>query len=440
MRRTHKLMTLFALILSCSGSLGHSADETPIQLDPPLRTTLRVHQRSTPLRGEITAWTYGAFWVLRDGGLTPVRTGWDVLEAGKVFELMRRIIDRDDADGRLRLGIELLRLNEPGLARRAFQTAERADPGLAETIERAIEAHRTGGDPALALVRSDPMATAAAAPGPETTNQRPGQIADPSTRASSRTERMELPFERFETEHFLVLVQEGGILAENLAIILERIYTEFASALGLGEGGSFFKNKCVCYLFTDSADFRRLAGQFRGGDDPDSNMNDRSYFIRTEERGLVELGFMQSDEIASTWEFQMFRDAAHAILDHHGSDRRLPLWVETGLIRHVELNIKPDGVSERKQVEWAAEYSRHNSVAVFIRRSVDKFDSFSADSVVVSHFLVRSLLVQKPVEFTDWVRRIKAGEDWEPAMKNSMAFDADALGRWFEAQLGVEQP
>ncbi|MCB9848601.1 MAG: hypothetical protein H6814_09330 [Phycisphaeraceae bacterium] len=449
---SHKLLRRLLLSIGflgcCLGAPGpatgqssaSATSEAVTDLVRPIRASLRVEGRSTPLRGQVTAWSFGAFWIVRDGGQTPVRVDWRDLNADQVYSMMRQALARDDARGYLELGATLLSIDETDIASRALQVAARLQPELDGIIGRLLEAHASGADPLALLAEDVALATPPSEPERSGAAPDPGLDQDPSTdpneRATARTAEMSTPFARVESEHFLTLMQPCGLEAQSFSSMLEQTYTGFAGVLGLGEGERFFDAKCVCYVLGDSDDYRGLAKQFNRTPNADRGQ-ERMTFLFVDDGAVVEMGFYDQEQLASVWQYQMYLDVARAIIDRHDNARRLPLWLEQGLTRYVWILQSPGSASERQQFRRAREYCKFNSVAVFIRRNVEKFDALSNQSLAVSHLLVQALIAQKPEEFKTWIRMIKAGDDWERSLEECMGFDVDTLGAWFEQQLGI---
>ena len=454
------------LILSCllttitCGALAGTPDEdrAPVQLKRPIQTSLRVEGRSTPLRGEITAWTYGAFWVLRQGGSAPMRIGWDEIPPIRVYEIARRLVDRKDADANLRLGIEMLRLDEIKAARRAFRIAEKVDPELGATVTRAIDLSLEGKDPALALTQGDPEPKATgvadddpdlqpASPADETKAKRgltPWVLPGPKEREEKierqRRFAMTAGYERgdnrrrlFETDHFIMATDLDEKSMKRWGGQLEIMYATMLDTLSLPPETEMYSGKCMVFVFGSRDAYLTFERRAMGYD---ASRTGGLCHYRGEN---VIMAFYQRGSDAD-FQSVLIHESVHGLMYRYRSPASLPTWANEGLSDYIAGRLTPDSNEPRENWNKAKNYVlRRLDPMEIMRQSYRDGTWYNEFSYPVSHMLVRFLIRYKAPEFKLWIDDIKAGVGWETAMQDRFGVDAQTLARGFADEIRSEK-
>jgi len=461
-----RLFVVIAALVVGGVTPTHASENPPSELAQPIRVTLRLEGRHTPLRGEITAWTFGAFRVLGDGGAHPIDCSWNRIDADKVFQIMRRILGREDARGYLRLGIEMLRLDEPRLAGRALTFASRLDKKYEQLSARAIEIWEDGGDPGAVILEEAENEVRPAAPEaqnrqePDSRGKRSGPSPVDDAEAAAGAVRWQpledearlraIEMQRrfvltaghevgdnkrriYETDHFIMATDLDERSMRRWGERLEEMYATMIEMFGLQPDSDLYAGKCMVFVF-GSRDafikFERIAMNY------DASRSGGVCHYRGHD---VILAFYRKGSEA---EFQsvLIHESTHGFLYRYHSPSRLPTWANEGLADYIAGHLTPASHEPREHWNHAKSFIlRNQDPSEIMSQSYRDGTWFTEDSYPVSHMLVRFLLKYKPAEFRAWIDDIKAGAEWRQAMTDHFGVDAETIARGFADDIRSER-
>jgi len=453
MRKLSCLLVL-ALLLVLVIVPSVSGENEPIQLDRPLRITLKVEGRNTPLRGEITSWSFGDFWVQREGKAAPMRVPWLKLQPRKVYETARRLIDRDDAQGYLNLGIEMLILDEATLAQRSFASAKKNDSKTALIASKATELYESGGDPRDATARTedepegagdspvqrpsqidDSQAESGATPWPEMTDEERAAATARLRRFAADTEVSRAgPLEIYETEHYLLVTDLTEREMRLWGGQLEAMYETLLATMSMPRGINLFAGKCVIYIFAQRDAFLQFEEEVMNN--PDAGW--AAGFCH-QRGGDVFVAFYRQ---ANTAEFAgiLIHESVHGFMYRYRSPARLPTWANEGLADYVAGHLSTKSIRPMRHWMHAKQFIEIGGDPLRVMKLSYRDGSWPTDEAYpVSHMLVQFLLRYKAPEFKLWIDDIKNGADWETSMKERFGVDAETLAKGFADEIKSEK-
>ena len=449
------LMSLLALDVRADADSGE-----PIPLTRSLRVTFKVDGRKTPMRSRVTAWTYGAFWVVRDGSSQEIRLGWEQLKPEVVYETARRIIGRRDAMAYFRLGIEMLVLDDPKLAERAFNYSVRLESRLEELVEQTVERWNNGEDPRsmymVAKHHLEDQDRAATRDRTEHSDQAP---VDRSQAVKGATpwkplgvEEREEAIKRqrhfvqtagygpgdnrrrvYETENFIMATDLDEASMRRWGDQLEVMYDTMLRTLDLPEDTRLYAGKAMVFVFGAREAFINFEMRAMGYD---ARRAGGVCHYRGED---VILAFFRRGSDA---EFQsvLVHESVHGFLYRYRSPAGLPTWASEGLADYIAGYLTPASHEPRDHWNHAKNYAiRGNDPMEIMRQSYRNGTWYTRDSYPVSHMLVRFLLQYKGPEFKLWIDDIKGGANWELAMVNRFGVDAETLAKGFVEEIKSER-
>lgn len=453
-------MPAVILLVSTAG-----AGEVRTELTEPVRVSLSVKDRSTPLRGEVTAWAFGAFWVVRDGGQTPVRIGWDEIGARDVYNTARRIIDRNNATDYFRLGIEMLVLEDRAIAQRAFDYAVRKEESLLADTERAVALWEAGDDPRGAydamLSRTGPDPIKEGAPGERDTEENRFQAPTPEDDAQAKkgfepwkplgAEERERAIEVqrqyaatagyargdnlrriAETEHFIMATDLSEHEMRRWSDQLEVMYSMMLGMFHLPESTALYAGKCNVFVFGDRQAY----------------LNFEKHAMGLNAAGTGGICHYRGEDVVIAFyryggdaEFQsvLIHESVHGFMYRYRTPGRLPTWASEGLAEYIAGYLTPASNEPREQWTRAKNFvnQRKNPCGVmenfFASENRTVYESYA-----LSHMLVRFLLRYKPAEFKLWLDDIKAGVAWERSMLARFGIDSTRLSEGFAGEIKSE--
>jgi hypothetical protein len=460
MRMILKLLVLAVLGAIPAQASGQTFDRDlePARLEEPLRTTLLVAGRSAPIRGEITAWYFGGFWVQRRDDASLVRIEWDQLKANKVYETARRLIDREDAIGYLGLGIEMLRLDERRLADRAFAFSMRLEPNLKKDVEQAIGLSEKGEDPApvYAAAQGRLQEAPETPDGPDTRSPAPIEASqaksgiDPWEPLGDEERTQAIDAQRqfaqtagygvgdnkrrvYETDHFIVATDLDERAMRRWGDQLEVMYETMIMTLSLEKDADLYAGKCMVFIFGTRGAYLRFERKAMNYDAT------RSGGVCHYRGNDVILAFYRRGSDA---EFQsvLVHESVHGFLYRYRSPAGLPTWANEGLADYIAGHLTPASGEPREHWNHSKNFILQKKDPMDIMRQTYRNGTwYDDDSYPVSHMLVRFLLRYKPVEFKQWIDDIKAGAEWEEAMQRCFGVDAATLARGFADEIKSEK-
>lgn len=458
MRAQSRRIVLLCSLCLAAVAMGHAPAEERFEPDRPVRTSLRIEGRSTPLRGEIRQWAFGAFWVQRQGSDIALEIPWSDLQPKAVYETTRGMLGRDDADGYFRLGIEMLRLGDERLADRAFRFAQRQDGSLGEHIERAQSIHGDGGDPRDAYAEMIGSRESGAAGGAVDGGHLPPPMEDdagaikgatpwPALGAEAREQAIidqreyvrTAGFERgdperriHETDHFIVAADMSERDLRRWSATLETMYETMLETLELPKETDLYAGKCMVFLFNSRDSFMKFERVAMGID------ASRFGGLCHQRGNNVILSFYRW---GSDTEFQsvLVHESVHGVMYRYRTPAALPTWANEGLADYIAGRLTPE--SQEPREHWThvkAAIARGLDPMSIMEQSYRDGSWFTQDSYPTSHMLVRFLIKYKPREFKQWIDLIKAGKPWEGAMGEAFGIDADMLARGFVDEIRSE--
>lgn len=449
------LLLLLIALTPCSVALAHEEVFIP---DRPKRVTLRIEGRSTPLRGSVTRWAFGAFWVQREGSDVSLEIPWSKLQPRIAYETARGLIDRDDAIGYFRLGIEMLQLDDERLAERAFKYAIGKAPWIEEHTLHAKGFHGDGRDPGRAyrdmlhLVKQDAeeaLEAIANLPPPPVDDAQAVRGVEPwkalDVEAFERALELQREFVRttghergdpkrltHETDHFIIATDMTERDLMRWSQTLEEMYATMLDTLELPEGKNLFAGKAMVFLFGSREAFLKFEQVGMG-----VNANRAGGLCHYRGENVI-LSFYRWGSDAD-FQSVLVHESVHGVLYRYRTPASLPTWANEGLADYIAGRLTPDSNEPRQH--WT-----HVRAAIaggldpkeIMEQSYANGRWYTDDSYPTSHMLVRFLIKYKPREFKQWIDLIKAGKPWEDAMGEAFGIDADMLARGFVDEIRSE--
>ncbi len=453
-----------ALVLGAPLTPAARAQIAPTRaLDRPVPVVLRFALPGRePIRAEITQWSLDRVWVAPPGAARADARliGWDEVDAAQAFDILRRIMPRDDAGARLGLGARMLRRGEPALANRALADALRLDPSLQGAVDRVRAAAESGADPVGAIEEPAPPAPAPHEIGPpaegEPADPHPAGPADPGSEPSTERWPAETDEEQaaaaeeqraegqrmldefgqrttlFETQNFLLFADLPAREAERWAAQLDAMYATLLSTLEIPEGTRLFRGKCLVFIFRDRARYEAFSQEAFGFDAANA-----AGFFSPKGRVCRVVFFKPGDEqrFAST----LVHEAVHAFIYRYRSPAWLPTWANEGLADYVAGHLVLKSHEPPTHWQIARNFvAARGSVLEIMSQSYRDGSWPSEQSYPVSHMLVRFMLKHRAPQFKQWIDDIKDGKGWREAMLARFGVTPEALAEGFADDIRAE--
>lgn len=410
-------------------------------VDPPLRATIRPGAGDPPLAGRIASWDEAGFILRTDAGED--RTiAWRDLDARQAYELARRLIDTKDASDWLRVGVLMLRADEPALADRAFAVAARLDPATPLIADAARRAHAAGVDPGAALT-ADPDtlnttpdrsgANADAGPWPVLTEaQHAAEAARVRRRAQTMVSDAGLTLTPIDTGRFLLFTDLPEREAHAAGEQLERMYRSLLRTLELPADAELFQGRAVVFLLTSRDEFVRLEkGAF--GVDPNGaigmcHLRDADVFVVCH-RGEDETAFIST----------LVHETVHGFMYRYRTPGELPIWANEGLADYIAGFLLQQSQEPARHWTQAKSFVRSGGdPSTILFQSYDDGSWPTRDSYAVGHMLVRHLLRKDAQAMKRWIDAVKDGADWREALKDHFTLTPNQLADDFAASMTKE--
>jgi len=457
----HHKVAFVALALTLCGAIAVAGTDRA-ELASPLRLPAGIIESEDPGTGWLHAWDASVMVVGRRDGSGSLDVAWSTLDAKSSFEIARRLIDRQNAEHWVWLGLMMLEADERALAERAFGSARRLDGGLGGAIERALELHGAGENPGAAFeerVAPDaPSAEEQAAPERPRRGVRDGYAKeDASSDEPSRqwapidpgrivelTERVKqicaalqdgagVSLSLYETEHFLFYSDMSPGENRKWSGELDRMYQTLMRTLEIPEGTPMFLGKGPVFVFRERSDFIRFEQSAFG-------VNAARIAGVNHQRGghTFTVFFKGSNE--QEFNTVLIHETVHAFMYRYRSSYALPTWANEGLSDFIAGVLV--AYSKFPQDNW--QHSRN-----FIAKGGDPHEImgqtyrngrwFDENSYPVSHMLVRFMLKHKPRAFKLWIDDVKAGQAWEQALEARFNVTPERLADGFARDIMSER-
>lgn len=448
---------LLALVVGARAHAGSA-------LDDPVRVSFTFQDTGERARGELSAWDDFGFTFAPAGG-EAYEVSWRHIDSSSAYNIRRRLIDQEDADAWLRLGVLMLALDDARRAERAFGVAARRDRETAPVADRARSLHAQGKDPALALIDGqdeDAEESEGGAPGPAAGGEggpaRGAERPDDSKAERGSTpwptlteeehaeatrelrERAEgwlreagLQAHSFETEHYLLYSDLPEPEARRSARRLDDLYDTLCETLEIPRGTRLFRGRCVIFIFQDRRDF----------------IGFEAATFRTDARRAGGLCHMIGENVYVTFfkgntpqrfDSVLIHETTHAFMYRYKSPAALPTWANEGLADFVAGHLTPHSTEPQDHWQHARNFVMAGGDASEIMEQTYRNGKwFDENSYPVSHMLVRFMLKYKPRAFKDWIDDIKEGRDWERSMAVRFGVTKDVLAQGFADEMRSER-
>lgn len=414
-------------------------------VEPPMRATLRP-VGAAPVRGRIIAWD-GLGATLRDEQGDEHNFMWSKLDARQVYEIVRRLIDPQDADAWVRVGVLMLTLDrgrgdEARLADRAFAVAARLDPATALVADAARRAHANGGNPEDALGATPESLTTA--PDRSGANRGGGpwkelseaelavETARVRVKAQAIVRDSGLTLREIDAGEFILFTDLQDKDAAEAGAQLERMYRSLLRTLELPAGARLFQGKAVIFVLTDREQFVRLERQ---AFDIDPNgaigmchLRDADVFVVCH-KGVDHTAYMST----------LIHETVHGFMYRYKSPAELPIWANEGLADYIAGFLLTNSVEPSRHWSQAKAYVRAgNDPSDILSQAYEDGTWPARDSYAVSHMLVRHMLEKDARAMKRWIDDVKGGADWREALRDSFALTPSQLADDFASAMTKE--
>jgi hypothetical protein len=321
------------------------------------------------------------------------------------------------------LGAALLKVHDGGAwAERAFRRGLELDAAVAEKIEaartaaRAAEQHQIEQERTIEqqkLRTSSPEAVAwPADPWPELdADGRVDAIAELKADAARILRQAGIRLTPLETDHYLIYADLPPMGTARLATRLEDTYKTLAELLWLEEQGNRFWGKAVVFYFADADRFRLVEAESF-----DQLVARRVTAICHYDGPKV---FISLTGDPDTDEFYpaAVGAAVHGFLHRYRSPRRLPPWANEGLPAYIATKVSRNDLTDARRVR-GLDFIRaaHDVSALLLATYDDAWPGPDDAGPAVGALLVELMLLQRQGPFGAWIRGVKSGDDWQPAL------------------------
>lgn len=414
-------------------------------VEPPMRATIRPTD-GVAVRGKIVSWS-GQGLTLRDERGDEHAMAWGALDSRQVYEIVRRLIDHEDADAWVRVGVLMLTLAredgpETELADRAFGVATRLDPAKALVADAARRAHEAGGDPVHVLDATPESLTTAPdrsganaddGPWPELSE---AELAVETARVRAKAQAMVrdagLTLGQLDAGEFILFSDLEEKDAKEAGLQLERMYRSLLRTLELPAHARLFQGKAVVFLLTDREQFVHLEREAFGIDPNGAigmcHLRDADVFVVCH-KGTDDLAYMST----------LIHETVHGFMYRYQSPAELPIWANEGLADYIAGFLLTSSVEPGRHWSQAKAFVRNgNDPSDVLYQSYEDGTWPAKDSYAVSHMLVRHMLEKDSRAMKRWIDDIKRGADWREALRDAFALTPNQLADDFASAMTKE--
>jgi len=470
-------IVVILIVLGLLGAVAGTPRALGERVEPPRRVSFRLADDSGLLRGLLVEWDRRSITIETPEGAD--RRAWTAIEARSAYDVLRRIINRRDADAWLELGALMLSMGDDRLGESAFQVATRLEPEAQSIVDRILDAHRTGGSVFGALdeatdgqesidetparpTRPDPDRPAPpddAGPGepgetirfgttrPDRSGadvaEGPWPTLTPEEhaaaerrlreRASEWLARIGREIEPIETEHYLVYTDLATPEARRWTRELDRMHRTLATMLEMDPEARIFAGKCVIYIFRERADFLAFEKAAFGFD---ASRAAGVCHMRGDE---VHICFFRPAE-QTRFQSVLIHETTHGFFYRYRSPNHLPEWANEGLADYVAGVLTPRSTEPQQHWQQALQFIRRGGEALSImNQTYEDGTWFTNDSYPVSHMLVRFMLKHEPRGFKEWIDAVKNGADWREALLERFNVTPERLSEGFARDIEQER-
>ncbi len=421
-------------------------EESPPKPSEPIDTarivdSIRIRFRladGVRVTGELTQWDSEGF----DGSFG--RREWTELDFEDVWRLHQRVMDKDSAFDWVSLGrtMLLITLDQPKARKRAdqsFRLALKRD----SDAEAAIEAARAE-IAAIGKVRAEAEAAVEAErlktespesldwpvnPWPQLSpEKREAAVAEMRADADNALKRAGLALQPVETDRFIVFSDAPRSDTALWAFELDRVYAALTRRFNLPEEAEVFWGKAVIFVFTErdrfvlveAEAFRQLASPAVDG-----------MCHPVGPKVFINFHRQPDDELLMDG---LIRETVHGFMHRYRSPKRLPAWANEGIADYfasaLAMNSHPD--LDRRSLGLRFVRAGGNiGAAMDLNHADGTWPGPDGIGRSIGSMMIELMIREQPAGFVKWVNAIKAGKDWEKALRQDFGATRERLIQTF---------
>ena len=420
-------LTLISLVPGVGLYAQSPPDAAPSRaVEPAVKIAFRLEGSSGMVRGTIEAWDekglQGSFG----------RHSWDELDLSSLRRVYQRLMDRRNAEDWVLFGELQLRRDDKA-ADRSAETAFLRAANLAPDMEKPIEAAR-------ARVREHERARAeadrqrateqlreglpegvtwTAAPWPHLTDlEQAAAVTTMREETEQLLERAGFPDARpIETEYFLIYSDLAEADTRELVRYLDRMYLDVAELLGLpgtaGKPLNLFWGKASIIICADEDQFRLIEAQAFNQMTPPGVLGlchciGPRVFVNT---------YRDPDDLK--FSSVLVHETVHGIMHRFITPARLPTWANEGfaeIVANATVRNSPVDGSRRPQALHFIRNAGRIDEVMAMSYEDGTWPGQNAVGYAVGYLLCDFMLDRNTQGFADWIKAVKAGQDWRKAM------------------------
>ena len=394
------------------------------------------------IAGDMTGWDDEGL----DGSFG--RRRWVDLMVEEAWTLRRRVMDRDSAEQWVALGRLMLRMDDgrnkaAGRAEQAFRVAIRLDETAAEAIEEARatvaeEKRRQAEQEAqqqvgLLRTRTPEAGPWKADPWPElTAEQRHAAAGEMKADAEAILSRAGLEIAPIETDHFLFYSDMPRPEGAKWTLRLEDLQRRLLAMYGCDDKADIFWGKAVVLAFGDQDRFQLVEADAFEQLVP-SWMTGLCHFDGP--KVFVNCHRPADDQAYAA---TLLRETVHGFMHRYKTAARLPAWANEGFADHVAATLLDKSPFYERRRRAALQFVRNGgNVNAVLDLTYDHDSWLRPDSLgcCVGQLVIELMIRDNPRGFVKWVNAVKAGKDWQEAMKEDFGTSrrqlADTFTRYY---------
>lgn len=453
MVRPRLINAVFLVLLATSWGWGlgpsSQASDPPKQaVEPPVKISFRLLEKSGIVRGTVTAWDAEGI----EGSFG--RHTWDELDLASLRRVYQRLMERKDAEDWILLGELQLRRPDNAAdryAEMAFSRAESLDNNCMPKIElargRVKEFERQRAEKELIRTAEQLRegmpegVTWSASPWPA--------LSDAEQKAAIQTMRQasdELLAKAgfpnaspIETKYFLVYSDLPERETVQLVRDLDQMYERVAELLDLPgppskrrasdpddstEWLNLFWGKATIIICKDADQFRLIEAQA---------------FNQMTPPGVVGLChcigprvFVNTYRAPDDLQFAsvLVHETVHGIMHRFITPARLPTWANEGFAEYIASKAFPGSPVDKNRRPQGLAYIRQSGD---LQRIMDMsyqngtWPGHQGVGYAVGYLLCDLMIREHPRGFVDWIRAVKAGKPWREALEAHFGAHPDKL-------------
>ncbi|UCD75263.1 MAG: cell envelope integrity protein TolA [Phycisphaerales bacterium] len=417
--RRYAILAVLAL-----AALAIAAARPPdVSPDSPLTVRFRLAD-GIRIAGEMTGWD--------DKGIEGSfgRRRWVDLKVEDAFNLRRRVMDKEEAGQWVALG-RLMLLMDDGAnqaarrAEQAFRVALRLDKAVEQAIadarvavdeEKRRLAEEEAREQAGRLRTRTPEAGPwKAEPWPELTDaEREATVPAMKADAEEILHRAGLELAPIESDHFLIYSDMPREEGARWALRLEDLYRRMLAMFGRDEKADIFWGKATVLVFSEQDRFRMVEADAFGQLVPSwvtglCHFDGPKVFINCH-HGSDDHAFAAS----------LLRAAVHGFMHRYQTPARLPAWANEGFADHLASEMLDKSPVFERRRRAGLQYVRNGGdVSAVLGMDYESDSWLRPDSIgcCVGQLMVELMIREHPGRFVAWINAIKAGKDWQEALK-----------------------